>query len=266
MTTGFIGAGNLARAIVIGLLEKQVLSPKELICVSGSGATAQALSRETEIELASSRIDLLERAQTVVLAFKPQHLDTITNEEGAAAQESLIISVLAGRTLESLQTAFPHARNIVRVMPNTPSRIGQGVSAYCFRETPSDQDRQLVDSLLGALGTCYEVEESQMHIVTAVSGCGPAVFFQFIDHIAQAAEKRGLDRELAATLAIETGIGSLQLMNQSKQAPSQLVDEVVSPNGVTHALLASLANNDWSGIIDTAIESAVNRSIELSKG
>ena len=104
-----------------------------------------------------------------------------------------------------------------------------------------------------------------MHIVTAVSGCGPAVFFQFIDHIAQAAEKRGLEHDLAATLAIETGLGSLQLMQRSNQAPSQLVDEVVSPNGVTHALLTSLADSDWSGIIDTAIEAAVNRSTELSK-
>ena len=104
-----------------------------------------------------------------------------------------------------------------------------------------------------------------MHIVTAVSGCGPAVFFQFIDHIVQVAEKRGLGRELATTLAIETGIGSLQLMSQSGQSPSELIDEVVSPNGVTHALLTSLSDNDWSGIVDTAMESAVNRSIELSQ-
>jgi pyrroline-5-carboxylate reductase len=265
MSTGFIGAGNLARAIVIGLLDKQVLRSSELTCVSGSGSTAQALSKETGIGLAASRIDLLKGAKTVVLAFKPQHLDTITDEEGLAARESLVISVLAGRTLDSMQAAFPLARNLVRVMPNTPSRIGKGVSAYCFLKTPSDQDRQLVESLLGALGTCYEVEESQMHIVTAVSGCGPAVFFQFIDYIAQAAEKRGLERKLAETLAIETGIGSLQLMHQSNQAPAQLVDEVVSPNGVTHALITSLADSGWSGIIDTAMESAVNRSIELSK-
>lgn len=265
MITGFIGAGNLARAIVIGLLDKSVLSPNELLCVSGSGVTAQTLSQETGIGLASSRIDLLERAQTVSLAFKPQHLDTITAEESTASQNSLVISVLAGRTLESLQAAFPNARNVVRVMPNTPSRIGKGVSAFCFQKTPSGEDRQLVEELLGALGTCYEVQESQMHIVTAVSGCGPAVFFQFIDYIAQAAEKRGLEHDLAATLAIETGLGSLQLMAQSNQAPSQLVNEVVSPNGVTHALLTSLGDSDWSKIIDTAMEAAVNRSTELSK-
>lgn len=265
MKTGFIGAGNMARSMIVGLLEKKLVAAEGLVCISGSGATARTLSEETGIELASSRVELLEQAETVILAFKPQHLDTISRDEGAAAQNNLVISVLAGRTMNSLKQVFPHARNIVRVMPNTPSRIGQGVSAYCFQETPSDSDRQLVESLLGALGTCHEVQESQMHIVTAVSGCGPAVFFQFIDYIAHAASKRGLDRATATKLAIETGIGSLNLMAQSEQKPSELVDEVVSPNGVTHALLCSLSDNDWSDIIDQAMEAAVGRSIELSK-
>ena len=105
-----------------------------------------------------------------------------------------------------------------------------------------------------------------MHIVTAVSGCGPAVFFQFIDLIAQAAENRGLERDTATKLAIETGIGSLNLMLQSGQAPSELVDEVVSPNGVTHALLTSLTDKgNWSEVVDTALQDAVDRSIELSQ-
>lgn len=265
MSIGFIGAGNLARAIVLGLLDKEVVAASDMKCVSGSGTTAASLSAETGIGHSPSRPDLISEAQTLVLAFKPQHLDTISRSEGEAASRSLVISVLAGRTLQSLSEAFPSARNVVRVMPNTPSRIGKGVSAYCFRDAPSDTDREQVETLLGALGTCYEVKESQMHIVTAVSGCGPAVFFQFIDLIAKAAERRGLEPQLASKLAIETGIGSLELMKQSDQLPSQLVDEVVSPNGVTHALLTQLERDNWSGILDTAIESAVKRSIELSK-
>lgn len=264
MKTGFIGAGNLARAIVLGLLEKGVLKANEISCVSGSGITAAALSGETGIGLANSRVDLISQSQAIILAFKPQHLDTITKEEGEAANDTLILSVLAGRGIDSLQAAFPSARNIVRVMPNTPSRIGKGVSAYCFQKSPSDEDRRIVESLLEALGRSYEVQESQMHIVTAVSGCGPAVFFQFIDFIATAAEEHGLDHSLAAQLATETGLGSLELLKQSKQLPSELVDEVVSPNGVTHALLKSLESSNWSGIIDRSIRAAVDRSIELS--
>ncbi len=265
MSIGFIGAGNLARAIVLGMLEKKVVAKEDIACVSGSGATASQLSNETGIAVSHSRLELVAQADTLVLAFKPQHLDTVTPEEGDAAKGSLVISVLAGRTLDSLRAAFPSARNVVRVMPNTPSRIGKGVSAYCFQSEPTDADRSLLESLLGALGERYEVQESQMHIVTAVSGCGPAVFFQFIDFIAQAAEKRGLDHALATRLAIGTGIGSLELMKQSGQLPSELVDEVVSPNGVTHALLTQLADDEWANILDTGIEAAVRRSIELSQ-
>ncbi len=265
MSIGFIGAGNLARAIVIGLLDNNVFTSGEVKCISGSGKTAQALSQETGIGLSSSRLDLLNQSNTIILAFKPQHLDTITEEEGYAAKNSLLISVLAGRTLASLRSAFPLARNVVRVMPNTPSRIGKGVSAYCYDEPPTNEDRKIVESLLGALGTSYEVKESQMHIVTAVSGCGPAVFFQFIDFIVKAAETHGLEQFLATQLAIETGIGSLELMKQSGQLPSELVDEVVSPNGVTHALLESLKSYHWSETIQNGIDAAVNRSEELSR-
>ena len=265
MSIGFIGAGNLARAIVLGILEKGVFSSQEVSCISGSGKTARALSLEAGIGLSSSRLELLNQSNTVILAFKPQHLDTITEEEGNAAKGSLLISVLAGRTLASLRSAFPLARNVVRVMPNTPSRIGKGVSAYCFENPPTKDDREIVESMLGALGASYEVNEPQMHIVTAVSGCGPAVFFQFIDFVAQAAETHGLERSLATQLAIETGIGSLELMKQSGQLPSELVDEVVSPNGVTHALLESLKSADWSETIHKGIDKAVNRSEELSR-
>lgn len=265
MSVGFVGAGNLARAIVLGLLDKGVFASSDIDCVSGTGTSAATLSQDTGIGFASSRLELLRQSKTIVLAFKPQHLDTITKEEGASAKETLIISVLAGRTIASLRASFPLARNVVRVMPNTPSRIGKGVSAYCFEIPPTTEDRQLVESLLDALGTSHEVQESQMHIVTAVSGCGPAVFFQFIDFIAKAAETHGLEHSLASQLAIETGIGSLELMKQSGQLPSELVDEVVSPNGVTHALLTQLGKDKWESTLESAINSAVARSVELSQ-
>ena len=103
-----------------------------------------------------------------------------------------------------------------------------------------------------------------MHIVTAVSGCGPAVFFRFVDLIAKAASKRGLDYTLATQLAFETGLGSLELMQNSGKRPSDLVDEVVSPNGVTHALLTSLDSDEWPQMIERSIQAAVDRSEELS--
>ncbi len=264
MSLGFIGSGNMARAIVKGVLNRNAYDASNIRCVSGSGSTAQALARETGIACSDDRLNLIEESETIVLAFKPQHLESISEYESKAANDKLVISVLAGRTIESLRTAFPRARNIARVMPNTPSQIGKGVSAYCFDEPPADEDQHEVVSILSALGSAHAVQESQMHIVTAVSGCGPAVFFRFVDLIAEAASKRGLDYALAAQLAIETGLGSLELMQKSGRTPSELVDEVVSPNGVTHALLTSLDTDGWPNIVETSIQVAVDRSKELS--
>ena len=254
----------MASAIIKGLINNKTCAPKDILCVSGSGTSAKILSDTTGIQLAESRKQVIAESEIIVLAFKPQHLETITEDEAKAATGKPVISVLAGRTLESLSTAFPDSANLVRVMPNTPSKIGKGVSTYCFAKAPSTQESNQLETLLTALGTAHIVKEEQLLIATAINGCGPAVFFQFIDFMAQAAEKRGLDRELATQLAVETGIGSLELMLQSSSTPAELVKEVVSPNGVTHALLEGLKRQSWSTVIDTAIDDAVNRSIELS--
>ncbi len=264
MSIGFIGSGNMAKAIVKGVLNQDLYDASDVRCVSGSGTTSRALAQQTGITPSENRLDLIEQSRTIIVAFKPQHLESISESESKAATDKLIISVLAGRKLESLKTIFPTARNIVRVMPNTPSQIGKGVSAYCFDQPPTDKDLNEVVSILSALGSSHAVNESQMHIVTAVSGCGPAVFFRFVDLIAQAASKRGLDYALATQLAIETGLGSLELMRQSDKRPRNLVDEVVSPNGVTHALLTSLDRDECPEIIERSIQAAVDRSEELS--
>ena len=264
MKIGFLGAGNLARAMVQALLQSKLCQPNDISCLSGAGQTAKTLSEDTGIVLASSRQALFQNASIIVLAFKPQHLETVTKEEGSFATDKLIVSVLAGRTIQSLSDVFPSATNIARVMPNTPSKIGKGVSAYCYAKPPSKEESEKVEKLLNSFGSSYEIEESEMHIATALSGCGPAVFFQFIDSLAKAAEKRGMPKKLSLEVAIKTGLGSLELMKQSDQDPQELIDEVVSPNGVTHALLESLKASNWHGILDTAIEDAIGRSQELA--
>lgn len=264
MKLGFLGAGNMARAIIQGILEKKTCSQSEIKCLSGSGQSAANLANDTGIQLAKTRVELFESSDIIVLAFKPQHLESVSEEEAKAAKGKLVISVLAGRTLASLSNTFPLAANCVRVMPNTPSKIGQGVSTYCFEKAPSTAEESAVTALLEALGTAHTVKEEQLHIATAINGCGPAVFFQFIDFLANAAEKRGLDKELATKLATETGLGSLALIQQSSKSAEELVKEVVSPNGVTHTLLEGLKRQNWANVLDTAIDDAVNRSIELS--
>ncbi|MDQ8202983.1 pyrroline-5-carboxylate reductase [Pelagicoccus sp. SDUM812003] len=262
---GFIGAGNMGRAIASGLVAKGICAPADLRCVSASGKGAEIMAQKTGGSVAASKRELIENSDVVILAFKPQHLETITKEEANALAGKLVISVLAGRTLESMQAVAPDAANLVRVMPNTPSQIGKGVSTYCFSKDPSAQEKETVEAILSSLGTAYEVAEEQLHIATVINGCGPAFYFRIVQLLGEAAEKRGLDKTLAMKLAAETAIGSMELFNASGRDPQDLIDEVVSPNGVTHALLTSLDRNGFPQIMDTSAGDAVSRSVELSQ-
>lgn len=265
MRIGFIGAGNMARAIASGLTQNETCKTGEILCVSGSGKGASLMAEKTGAIVADSKESLIASSDIIILAFKPQHLETISEAEARAAKGKLVISILAGRTLDSMQSVFDNAANLVRVMPNTPAQIGKGVSTYCFLNTPSKAEKETVETILASLGTAYEVEEEQLHIATVINGCGPAFYFRLIQLLGEAAEKRGLDKNLAMKLASETGIGSLELLNASGRNPQDLIDEVVSPNGVTHALLTSLDKNGLPEILDTSTQDAVDRSIELSK-
>lgn len=266
MKVGFIGSGNMARAIANGLVNSQTCAPADILCFSATGAGAAKMAEQTGATVASTKAEVIAHADILILAFKPQHLETITDAEAAAAKGKLVISVLAGRTLDSMYQVFgDNADNLVRVMPNTPSQIGKGVSTFCFHHTPTDSQTDATQTVLGSLGTAYEVEEAQLHIATVINGCGPAFYFRLVQLISETAAQHGLDATLAAQLACETGIGSLELLNRSKKDPQQLIDEVVSPNGVTHALLTSLDRNGLPNLIATSAQDAVNRSIELSQ-
>ena len=175
----FLGAGNMAAAMVEGLLEQGDFSADNIVCMSGSGGTAAALSAKTGITLARSPETLLAAAGTLVVAFKPQHLAAADSRFGALTAGKLVISVLAGKRLARLAQVFPQARNLVRAMPNTPAQIGAGMSGWCSLHPLDTPDRTTVEKLLGALGRHVEIPETQMDALTALSGCGPAYFFEF---------------------------------------------------------------------------------------
>lgn len=265
MKIGFIGAGNMARAIATGLVNSG-LGPSNIACISGNDPTAANLAADLGANLATNREELIAFGDIVLLAFKPNHLETITAEEGRLAEGKIVFSILAGRTLSDLGKAFPKAANIVRVMPNTPAAIGAGVSTYCFQNEPSDELKANVEKILSALGTAYQVAEEQLHIATVINGCGPAFYFRVVQLLGEIAEKHGLDKKLAMTLASETAIGSCHLLNQSEKSAQELIDAVTSPNGVTHALLQSLDRNGLPGVLANSAKDAVDRSIEMSKG
>lgn len=261
----FLGAGNMAAAIVDGLIAAGTPADR-LACHTASGRTASALASRTGIRQAGTLDELLSGADVLVVAFKPQHLAGADARLGALTEGKLVVSVLAGKRLARLAQTFPKARNLVRTMPNTPARIGAGITGWCCARPLSEGDRESLGRLLRPLGQAVEIAEAQMDALTAVSGSGPAYVFEFVAALREAGVAAGLDPETAERLATETVLGAARLLARRKIPAEQLRDEVTSPNGTTFAALQRLAAGDFRELIRTAVLAAKARSEELSNG
>lgn len=261
----FLGAGNMAGAMVDGLLAKQVVPPGDIACYSASGTSAQALAARTRIRQAANLNELTEDADLLVVAFKPQHLAAADPRLAELTRGKLVVSVLSGKRLGRLARSFPHARNVVRTMPNTPGRIGAGITAWCAHHPLADGDRAIVESLLSALGRFIEVDESMMDAVTAVSASGAGFVFEFAGALREAAVAAGLPPATATTLAIETLLGSARLLARTGEEPETLRNQVTSPNGTTLAGLRRLEAGNFRGLIRETVLAAQARAGELSR-
>jgi pyrroline-5-carboxylate reductase len=261
----FLGSGRLGSAIIRGLLARRIYTPIEIACTSKSGGAAQKLAAETGITCEPDLARLLEPADIVVVAFKPQSLAAADPRLAELTAGKLVISLLAGKRLARLAEIFPRARNLVRTMPNTPAAIGAGITAYCAQTSLTDADRATLERILGALGEFLALDEQHFDAVTAVGGSGPGFVFEFIGALRDGGIAAGLPPEVAQRLATQTALGSLQLLAHTGATPEALRDQVVSPNGTTFAGLQVLANAQFRDLLRTTILAAAKRADELSR-
>jgi pyrroline-5-carboxylate reductase len=261
----FIGAGNMAAAIVDGLVARNTDARSTIACLGGSGKSAAALAARTGIILASSLEELLQGADLVVVAFKPQHLAAADPRLAELTAEKLVVSVLAGKRLATLGRTFPRARNIVRTMPNTPAAIGAGITPYCSLQPLTAGDRAEVESLLSACGQHLEISEEHMNAATALSGSGPAFVFEFAAALRDAGIRADLPADVAARLSVETVLGASRLLARRNVDAETLRNQVTSPNGTTFAGLQRLESGNFRDLIRETILAARDRAAELSK-
>lgn len=261
----FLGAGNMAAAMVDGLLAQNPAAVTDLACFSASGRTASALATRTGIQLASTLDDLIAPADVLVVAFKPQHLASADARLADLTAGKLVVSVLAGKTIATLAKTFPRARNLVRTMPNTPAAIGAGITPYCAFQPLSPADRTAVETLLSACGSHLEIAEVHMNAVTALSGSGPAFLFEFVAAMRDAGIAADLPSDISARLASETVLGAARLLARRQVDPETLRNQVTSPNGTTFAGLQKLESANFRAIIRNTLLAARDRAAELSR-
>ncbi|MBI3884858.1 MAG: pyrroline-5-carboxylate reductase [Opitutae bacterium] len=261
----FLGTGNLASAIVRGLLANKVCAPADLAGTSKTGASAQKLAAETGLTFEPDLAKLLGAADTVVVAFKPQSLASADARLADLTRGKLVISVLAGKRLARLAQVFPHARNLVRFLPNTPSAIGAGITGWCAASPLSPADHAIVRSVLDAIGVAVEVAEPHLDAITALGGSGPAFLFEFVAALREGGLAAGLPPDVARRFATETVLGAARLLARSGADPETLRAQVTSPNGTTHAGLQVMAAANFRATMRDTILAATRRAEELAK-
>jgi pyrroline-5-carboxylate reductase len=261
----FIGAGRMAGAMVRSLINQGTLEASSIACCGANDGTAEALARETGIHIVPADGSVAFTTDCLVLACKPQQLRTIEPAMIRNAEGSLLLSILAGTRIATLQSVFSSARNTVRAMPNTPGSIGAGVTAYAAGAPLEAADLRCVQDVLGSMGPVIAVQEAELDSVTAVSGSGPAYLFLFVEAMTDAALAQGFSPETADLLARQTVIGAAKLLEATGSSAESLRVQVTSPGGTTQAALESFTRNRFKDIVADAVECARIRSVELSQ-
>lgn len=260
---GCIGAGNMAEALVRGVLGAGLLAPGQIFACDPS-APRRELFASLGVQVAEQG-DTAAGCEIVLLAVKPQVLDTVVAALAPhISEKTLLVSIAAGVRISRICKLVPAGVRVVRVMPNTPMLVGRGVSAFARGDGVSDNDAKMVRMLLEAAGIVREVDEDLIDAVTAVSGSGPAYVFRFAEALAQAGQAVGLSPEMAQEFAKFTVCGAAELMLRSDQSPAQLRKNVTSPGGTTEAALKTFTTLGFDGVVEAGVKAARDRGRELS--
>lgn len=259
---GFIGAGNMGGALAVAAA-KQAGGSRIAVCCSTAAHTAEAAQRlGCQAETAA---EVLKSSRFVFLGVKPQMVAGVTAALAAdiAASDAVFVSMLAGVTLERLATLLGTEKKIIRIMPNTPCAVGQGLILCAANEQVTPQELDAFHALMSAAGTLDELPEHLIDAASAVSGCGPAYAYLFIEALADGGVKCGLPRAKAIRYAAQMLLGSAELVLQTGKHPGALKDEVCSPGGSTIAGVAALEDRGFRGACIAAVEAARRRTKEL---
>ncbi|MEI6892176.1 MAG: pyrroline-5-carboxylate reductase [Pontiella sp.] len=265
MKIAFIGAGNMAEAIVAGIVKQKVVPAADIFVTDISEDRLTHFLMKYEVSTSDDNAYPVAQADVVVLSVKPQVFPAVWPEiEGALKSDALVISIMAG--IPSAKIANDKPIRVVRVMPNTPSLVGEGAAGIAAGEWATAADLEIAQQLLGAVGVAKIVKESDIDAVTALSGSGPAYVFYLLESMLAAADQMGLDSEVSRELALSTVIGAAKLMQESGEGAAELRAKVTSKGGTTHAAISTLEEHGVKESIITAMLAAQSRSIELAKG
>ena len=262
---GFIGTGNMASAIIKGVLSSGLLKGEEIGVYDLQSEKAQALSAEYGVKTYSSASELTESCEKIVLSVKPNVISAVLSEINNKAKEKnpLFISIAAGKTLSFLSSCVDFEGKFVRVMPNINAVVLSAVSAFCTGENVSEDEKLFVEKLLSSFGTAVEIKEDLFSVFSAIAGCSPAFSYMYIDSLARGAVKNGMMRDTALKIAAQAVLGSAKMILESDEHPWTLVDRVCSPGGTTIEGVTSLKEDGFEAAVMNAVQASFDKDKKM---
>ena len=263
--TGFIGAGNMATAIIEGICQSSFLTGGEIAVFDLDESKTKALSDSLGVKVMSSAKEIAEKCDTIVLAVKPNVIASVLTDIDETAKEKnpLFISIAAGKTTEYLRSCVSYEARFVRVMPNINALVGAAVSGYCGTDNVTAEDMEFVKAFCGCFGTAVAVEEKNFPIFSVIGGCSPAYTYMYIDSLARAGVKNGLPKKMALEIAAQAVLGSAKTILESEEHPWELIDRVCSPGGTTIEGVASLQNDGFEATVIKAVEESYKKDSKV---
>lgn len=263
MKISFIGGGTMGEALIKSLLAKGVASPQDITVSDISQKRHDILKKNYGVKTTASNPEAIDGAEIIVLAIKPQDMNTVLKELGKLSAKQLVLSIAAGVTLETLSKGLSH-NYLVRAMPNMPAQIGEGITVWTATPEVSQKQKELAKSILSAAGEeIYVNSEKYIDMATALSGSGPAYIFLIIEALTDAGVHIGLPRDTAEKLAIKTIIGSARAVQAMSKHPAELKNMVTSPGGTTTEGILQLETGGLRSILIRAVIAAYDKAKSL---
>ena len=263
---GFIGCGKMASAIIKGLIKSDFSKPEELLATQAEREGLEAKSKELGIEVILDNKELVKRSDVVIIAVKPNQVEGVLDEiKEFLTPDKLLVSIAAGVTTHFLESKLSDGTKVIRVMPNTPALVGEGMSGICGGKFAQEENLEYIKNLLSSIGKCIIVDESQIDIVTAISGSGPAFFYKVINDIARAGESLGMDYENALLLSIQTAIGSAKMAMNRTVSMEELIANVATKGGCTRVGVDCMEEMNTGKIFDDVIKYTTEKAHALGK-
>lgn len=263
---GFIGAGNMANAMIGGIVKSSLVDANKVTASDLNENALENAKKEYGINVTTDSKEVVKNSDIVVVAVKPNVYDIVLEGvKDLISDEKIIVTIAAGKTIESIENVIGKDKKVIRTMPNTPALVNEGMSAICKNKNITDEELNIVKNIFNSFGKAEVVNEYLIDAVIGASGSAPAYVFMFIEAMADAAVLAGMPRNQAYTFAAQAVMGSAKMVLETGKHPGELKDMVCSPGGTTIEAVKTLEEEGFRSAVIKAIGDCIEKSKEMSK-